>query len=87
MATQIIDTEKDVCLKWLHFSQRELYFERFVHLFQSDYAISCCLKSVKYWRARYNAACAVEQAREEEVCLRCKGDHSWCQSVRDDEYA
>lgn len=64
MAQQKLDSEIDIARKYLHFSQRELYFERCIHMIKSDYAISCCLKSVKYWRARYNAACAIEQERE-----------------------
>lgn len=71
MATQLLDTEKDVCRKYLHFSQRDLYFERFVNPLYTctpdPVVISNMLAKCNYWRARYNAACAVEQAREESI--------------------
>ncbi len=69
MATQVLDTELDVCRKYLHFSQRDLFFERFANnpWEPDEKIISYCFKKVKYWRIRYNAACAVEQAREAEI--------------------
>lgn len=35
-------------------------------------------------RASCAAGCGDQE--QEDECLRCGGDHSWCQSVRDDEY-
>lgn len=64
MATQILDTELAICRKYLHFSQRALFEFRFGYRYDS-YAVLSALKDVKYWRARYNAAMAIEQEREE----------------------
>jgi 5-hydroxyisourate hydrolase-like protein (transthyretin family) len=79
MATQKLDTELDVCRKCLHFSQRDLYRARFkpndyynkVYFETADdlffeVVVIRLLDKVKYWRIRYNAACAVEQTREDE---------------------
>jgi hypothetical protein len=69
MATQLLDTELDVCRKYLHFCQRDLYEQRFSGVYDgllgdSDAIIKYCLNRIKYWRIRYNAAMAIEQSRE-----------------------
>lgn len=68
MATQILDTELDVCRKYLHFSQRDLYKSRFtkelVYNFSPNSLVRHYFSVVKYWRMRYNAAMAIEQSRE-----------------------
>jgi hypothetical protein len=65
MATQLLDTELDVCRKYLHFSQRDLYWSRFGNVpWDESKNVKLSLKHVKYWRMRYNAAMAIEQSRE-----------------------
>jgi len=68
MAQQKLDSEIDVARKYLHFSQRDLYVMRFVSKLSSpgwiEDPVMRKFEQVKYWRARYNAACAIEQERE-----------------------
>lgn len=69
MATQKLDTELDVCRKYLHFSQRDLYLMRFESFTFAGFpstnmkVLKAALNRVKYWRTRYNAAMAIEQTR------------------------
>lgn len=64
MATQLLDTELDVCRKYLHYTQRDLFIIRFVEHETNQFILAYLMKRVKYWRMCYNAAMAIEQSRE-----------------------